>query len=249
MIYIQKDNYDNIPHHFDCSSAMYGAIDGGQEYKLILFEDLISGKFDNLIKRNLFIGSVEFMKEVFNRININNVKVPRNSNRQSEIITLEEAHKRISNGKKIFIKPIDIKLFTGLILDGCVYSCLENLPKETKVLCYDIFNSNIESEWRLYIKNNEIIDSRNYSGDFKISPDYVYAESIIKENIDFPKAYTIDIGILKNSENVVIEFNDMWAIGNYGMDNYEYLKCLKLRYFEIILSNNFNVSHKLDVKR
>jgi len=235
MIYIQKEQFDNIPHHFDCASAMYGAIESGQKYRLISYEDVIKGCYDNLIDQHLFVGSVEFMNAVFNRKNIKNVRVPKNSNRISETITLKEAHKRVKNGETLFIKPFDIKLFTGLILDGCQYSCLENLPEDTKVMAYKPFESVIKSEWRLYINRNNIIDSRNYSGDFKIPPNYEYALEIVKENLNiFPDAYTIDIGILENGENVVVEFNDMWAIGNYGMDNYEYLKLLKLRYFEII---------------
>jgi hypothetical protein len=49
-----------------------------------------------------------------------------------------------------------------------------------------------------------------------------------------PSAYTIDIGILDGGENVVVEFNDMWAIGNYGVDNSIYLRMLRRRYFEIV---------------
>jgi hypothetical protein len=56
-------------------------------------------------------------------------------------------------------------------------------------------------------------------------------------------AYTIDVGILSSipfgsseRENVIIEFNDMWAIGNYGMENKRYLRMLVDRYFEIIKS-------------
>jgi hypothetical protein len=32
----------------------------------------------------------------------------------------------------------------------------------------------------------------------------------------------------------VVEFNDMWAIGNYGVPNDLYVKALRDRYFEII---------------
>ena len=54
--------------------------------------------------------------------------------------------------------------------------------------------------------------------------------------------YTVDIGILENDENVVIEFNDMWAIGNYGIPNDIYLRALKGRYFEII-NNKMSGTH------
>ena len=234
MIYLQKDDNENRPHHFDVSCALYGAIEMGVKYKLVTFEEVSSGKYDMLIKNNLFVGSVEFMREVFSRIGIEDVRVPKNSNRESEIISLSEA-KEISKSEDIFIKPIEIKLFTGFVLDKMTHSSISNIDSDTKVLSYKPFESEIVSEWRCYIKNGEIEDSRNYSGDFKISPNYKYVESIIEENSkDFPRCYTIDIGILDSGENVVIEFNDMWAIGNYGVDNYRYLRMLRERYFEIV---------------
>ena len=233
MIYIQSNNERTLPHHFDCSCALYGAIENCFDYRLTTYDELISGKYDNLIKTNLFVGSVEFMREVYRRVN-KDIKLPSNSNRKHEIITLEEAYKRTTNGK-LFIKPIEVKLFTGLILDGMVYSCLSTLPNDTKVLAYDVFDSDINSEWRVYVYNNKIMDSRNYSGDFKITPDYNYVEDVIKLNKEtFPIAYTIDVGVLESKENVVIEYNDMWSIGNYGLDNRVYLRLLRERYFQIM---------------
>jgi hypothetical protein len=203
----------------------------GVDYKLIPFEDI--GRYNTLIKNNVFVGSVEFMREVFKQVGVEDARVPLNSNRESKIITLDDA-KEISKEQDIFIKPLQIKLFTGFILDKMIHSSISNIPGNTEVLSYKPFESEIISEWRCYIRNGEIEDSRNYSGDFKVSPDYKYVESVIKENKDFPKCYTIDVGILDSSENVVIEFNDMWAIGNYGMDNYRYLRMLRERYFEIV---------------
>lgn len=235
MIYIQSDSDKKMPHHFDCACALYGTIESALDYMLITMEEVSSGKFDNLIRRNLFVGSVEFMTEVFKRIGISNVRLPENSNRESSIITLKEAHQRVSLGEKLFVKPLEIKLFTGLVLDGMTYTCLKNLPDETMLISYSPFESKIESEWRIYVHNHKMIDSRNYSGEFKISPDYNYIEGVILSNKDrFPQSYVIDIGILKNEKNVVIEYNDMWAIGNYGIPNDIYLRMLKDRYFEII---------------
>jgi hypothetical protein len=229
MIYIQSNKIKTEPHHFDCACALFGAIENSMEYRLTSFEEVSSGKFDNLIKNNLFVGSVEFMREVFNRIGLSNVRVPKNSNRESKIMILKEALKL----KNVFIKPIEIKLFSGLILDGMISSCLTNIDENTEVLVYDVIE-NIVSEWRIYVSNNQIVDSRNYSGDFMLGPDYNYVKEVILNNKNFPCSYTIDIGILKNSENVVIEYNDMWAIGNYGVPNHIYLRLLKNRYFEIV---------------
>jgi hypothetical protein len=239
MIYIQSDSERKLPYFFDASCALFGAIESCMDYRLTSFEEVQSGKFDLLIKKNLFVGSVEFMREVFKRVGIEDVRLPFNSNRESKIITLGEAHSRVSEGEKLFIKPLEIKLFTGLVLDGFKYSCLNGLPDDTKVMAYKPFEGNILSEWRLYVHNHELVDSRNYSGDFTISPNYVYSANVIRKNrgLHFPCAYTIDIAVLERKlvdENVVVEFNDMWAIGNYGVPNDIYLNLLKDRYFEII---------------
>ncbi len=238
MVYIQSDEERKLPHHFDASCALYGAMDFAQHYRLTSFEELSSGKFNSLLKTNLFVGTVEFMNYIFNYVGKTNFRLPYNSNRESRVMTLNEAFKLFEKGERNFIKPYNIKEFhTGTILDDLNISYFSGIDKETKVFVYEPFKYEILSEWRLYIYRGEIEDSHNYSGDFKISPCYDYAKYVInkfcKKN-NFPVAYTIDIGILSNNENVVIEFNDMWAIGNYGMSNFKYFKLLRERYFEIM---------------
>lgn len=234
MIYIQSKLPCHKPHHFDAACAMYGAKDIGEDYLLLTIEDVISGKFDSLIRRSLFVGSTDFMREVFKRIHLHDVRLPKNCNRPAIDLTLGEAYQIVENGTKLFIKPVEIKLFTGFVLDRSKYACLYGLPDDTQLIAYEPFKAQIESEWRCYIHNHKLIDSRNYSGDFTICPDYRYISNVIQENSKtFPCAYTIDIGVLPN-ENVVIEYNDFWAIGNYGMPNDLYVKLLRDRYFEII---------------
>jgi hypothetical protein len=236
MIYIQSDNNVPIPHHFDCACAMYGAMDLGHDYKLITFSDVESGKFDNLIKKNLFVGSVEFMKEVFSRIGLNNVRLPENSNRPYTIHKLGYVKEQAKLGEKMFIKPIDIKSFTGFVIDEMQHTSIANLSDDTEVMVYEPFITPILSEWRCYIHNNKVVDIRNYSGNMFITPIEDYLNFILDKNKDrFPVAYTIDVGILEwGLEHVIIEYNDMWSIGNYGMENELYLRMLRDRYFEII---------------
>lgn len=245
MVYIQSKKNNTVAHHFDCSCALYGAEDSAMDYRLVSFEDVQSGKMDALIRKNLFVGSVEFMREVFSRVGLKDVRLPINSDRPHKVITLGEAKEIAKSGEKIFIKPFEIKLFTGFVLDQMQYSCLNDVPDDTKVMSYEPFRDRILSEWRIYVHRGKIVDSRNYSGDFKLSPDnyYIHLENKLKELNNFPIAYTVDIGILdvlerKNEfptiKHIIIEFNDMWAIGNYGMPNDLYLDLLRDRYFEIM---------------
>jgi hypothetical protein len=232
MIYLQSNDERTLPHHFDVCSALYGSIEECQNYRLTTFDEVSQGKFDQLIKGNLFVGSVEFMREVFNRIGITDVRVPKNSNRSSEIKLLGD----VKNDVGVFIKPLEIKLFTGFVLDGCHHSILDTIPNDTKVLVYEPFKEQLLSEWRVYIHRNKIEDSHCYSGDFKVCPNYEFVEEVISDNVklSFPNTYVIDVGVLESGENVVVEYNDMWAIGNYGVPNWLYLKMLKTRYFDIV---------------
>lgn len=244
MVYIQSNKERTLPHHFDCACAMYGAMDSALDFRLTSFEEVSSGKLDHMIKSHLFVGSVEFMREVFKRIGIKDVRLPMNSDRPHELITLKEAQERVANGENIFIKPIEIKLFTGLVLDGMQYSSLKGLPDDTKIMAYKPFKEKILSEWRVYINNGKIIDSRNYSGDVTINLNYGWVNHKLSQLKDknFPIAYTMDVAVFDSLPSVspiyegqaIVEFNDMWAIGNYGMPNDLYLKLLKERYFEII---------------
>jgi hypothetical protein len=234
MIYIQSNTNGNLPHHFDAACAMYGAIETGQDFRLISYEDVKSGKYDNLIRRGLFVGSVEFMNEVFSRIGLSNIRVPKNSNREHKVMKLGDVKKLAIAGEKWFIKPFKLKEFTGFVLDQMAYSAISNISDELEVMVYKPFESEIQSEFRCYISMGRIKDIKNYSGDPFITPDESYIKSIIKQNVNFPISYTIDVGILKGGENVVVEFNDMWAIGNYGIQNDTYLSLLRQRYFEII---------------
>lgn len=236
MIYLQGTEDKTRPYHFDTACAMYGAIESGLDYRLITIEEVISGKFDRLILGNLFVGSTEFMTAVFARIGLTSVGLPLNSLRPTMITTLGRAFEIFENNQKpIFIKPVKIKQFGYAILDGTINSHLNSVDRESQVYIYPVFEKRLASEWRIYVRRHKMVDSRNYSGDYTISPNYDYVNDVIESLKDkFPSSYVFDVGIFEDGENIDIEFNDMWAIGNYGVPNDLYLSMLKERYFDII---------------
>lgn len=46
----------------------------------------------------------------------------------------------------MFIKPFDIKLFTGFVIDQMQHTSIQGIPDETEVMAYDVFKHPIESE-------------------------------------------------------------------------------------------------------
>jgi len=231
-VYLQKDVETNLPHHFDVACALYGAKDLGLTYKFVSFEQVESGQFDNLISIHLFVGSVEFMSEVFRRINKFPKKLPNND--REEYSTLGEVRTRISNGESVFVKPSQIKLFTGTVYDNYYISALDEYPDDMEVIIDKPFDSPIDSEWRIYVKDGKMIDSRNYLGNHLVHFDVDKAQSFVDVFKNMARCFTCDVAVLENGETICVEVNDMWAIGNYGMENDRYVELLRTRYFEIL---------------
>ena len=233
MIYIQANESGDLPYNFECASALYGAFDEDQFIKLVQFGSIKNGEYDLIFKENLFCGSVEFMSEVWKRSG-RSPTIPRNSNRSERVWPLSEAIELIARGQSLFIKPVQNKLFTGAVFDGVSISYLKDISPNTSIIIAEQFRSRIVSEWRCYVRFNQILGIKNYSGDPWVLPDKEFVKSILNENSDFPDAYCADFGVLESGESVVIEFNDGWATGNYGLDNSDYYKYLRTRYFQIM---------------
>lgn len=238
MIYLHSDKDRTRPWHFDTASAMYGAVEGLQPYRLTSIEEIQAGKFDTLLTQNLFVGSVEFMQEIFGRLNIN-PNVPINSNRPTLVSTMGDVRRLLPQSGPVFVKPRKIKSFHGGVISEMDIQSLNPVSDDTEVLVCAPFTSQILSEWRCYVHYNRIVDIKCYSGDPWVQPDQYEVEHLASSLKDFPSAFCIDVAVLQakqfsDNETVVVEFQDMWAIGNYGLPNDLYLRLLRERYFEIV---------------
>lgn len=106
----------------------------------------------------------------------------------------------------------------------------------------------IFSEYRCFVHNKKLVGLQWYSGDFTEFPSIDKILSFINKMNKWehsPIAYTLDVGIIKSknfenndspesdSRTVVIECNDAWSIGNYGLDPLIYAKMLRDRWFEL----------------
>lgn len=221
-------NDDKLPYNADVASAWYGAKE--EEYSVV------SLTYDQLefhdLKGLVPVGSVEFIQKVAELQGVSIPKLPCNSNRPALQTTLGEA---LELSAPFFIKPSDLKVFTGFVYEGYTYTCIKDLPDSTLVLVYDVFPARIVSEGRGYIYKNELIDYRNYAGNFLVSPPENLFTDIIKTNEPtFPDTYSIDVAFLGNGSWQVVEFNDFWALGNYGMPNWLYVKAIVHRWKQIM---------------
>lgn len=240
-VYVQLKNELSI----DCD--IQKAIDGfsymGYEPVGYGIVDIITGKINHHANTCPFIGSISALTYLFKNID----KYPEPIDfpadilqsgllhRKIEITTLYKAKEMfLQNQQPIFIKPIETGKFGGVKLQNkSQMSYFSNYHDSTKVYVSEILD--IVSEHRVFIHHNEIVYCCSYSGDFTINPDFSYINSIISCYKQPVVAYTIDVATLSSGNTTLVEINDFWAIGSYGLNSITYAQMLLDRYTEIIL--------------
>jgi hypothetical protein len=136
-----------------------------------------------------------------------------------------------------FIKPSEeIKLFTGSVIENqsqldLLLKFYDGVTVETKVWKSPVVD--FVSEYRCFINQGELRGIKHYKGDFESFPDISFIKEIISAYKSSPISYTIDVGIDTTGKTILVELNDMWAIGSYGLDGTIYTKCLRDRIHQI----------------
>lgn len=108
----------------------------------------------------------------------------------------------------------------------------KDVPDEEPILISE--DINFVSEYRCYIINGEIKGIYYYLGDFFKFPDSEIIKNAVKDYKSAPAGYTMDFGITKDGRTLLIECNDGWSIGNYGLDPSLYVKLLGARWLELM---------------
>lgn len=93
----------------------------------------------------------------------------------------------------------------------------------------------IDSEWRVFIYNGEIVGCQNYSGDFMNFPNHQDILNMISAYTNSPKSYTLDIGILEGGGTALIEVHDIFSCGLYGFGDYKLLPKMYISWFKSLV--------------
>ena len=137
--------------------------------------------------------------------------------------------------KPFFVKPsYDVKLFTGQVINNeFELNFLKehyDLNDDTEVYVSSVVD--IKSEWRCFVREGNLKGIQYYSGDFTLFPNVSTILTMIdKITESAPVSYTLDVGVIGDGNTILVEMNDMWAIGSYGFDSREYvLMCIRRMY-------------------
>lgn len=132
----------------------------------------------------------------------------------------------------VFVKSIANKKFTGVVVKspGDLIGCGDE-KEDTPVLCNEPVK--FLAEWRCFVRYGRILDIRRYKGNWKNIPDYRVMEQAVSDYATAPKGYAIDFGYTEDHRTLLIEVNDGYALGSYGLFYLDYAKLLSARWSEL----------------
>lgn len=137
-----------------------------------------------------------------------------------------------------YIKPLNTKQFTCDTKEE-----LEKLDisevSEGGVKCWISEPIDITQEYRMYVMNDALIGYSRYDAleEDDVLPNLRVVNDMIRRyRHEAPRAYTLDVALLRKGGTVLIEVNDMFATGYYKhgtMSEVMYMEALRARWEEL----------------
>jgi hypothetical protein len=146
--------------------------------------------------------------------------------------TLKDAKEWPLSQGPVFVKPIEQKLFTGLVWEKSRHNrmSLAVYEDDTPVFLSNVVN--FISEARCYILDGQILDVKRYKGSYSVGPAKEVVEAAVAA-FKGPRAYAIDFGVTDEGKTLIVEVNDGFALGNYGLHAIWYARMIEARWEEL----------------
>jgi len=133
----------------------------------------------------------------------------------------------------VFIKPKGFtKMFTGRVVrgPGDLIGCGDQFTN-TPLYVSDIVD--FVAEWRVFVRYGEIVDVRPYKGNWRTTFDATVIENAVSDFATAPNGYALDFGVTKQGQTLLVEANDGYSIGAYGLYCINYAKLLSARWAQL----------------
>lgn len=132
-----------------------------------------------------------------------------------------------------FIKPkAGSKVFTGRVVNGTRDLIGIGLPFDYPIWISEVVE--FIAEWRCFVLDGQVLDVRPYTGDYHAHFDASVIDEAISCWKDAPIAYGLDIGVTRDGRTLVVEVNDGYALGNYGLSPLNSINFHKARWKEMV---------------
>ena len=106
------------------------------------------------------------------------------------------------------------------------------VPDDFPVLVSDYVD--IVSEYRGYVVDGQLKGIKHYLGDIRIFPDMKVVDAAIAAFKTAPIGYSIDFGVTADGKTLLVECNDGYSLGNYGLEASAYTTLLAKRWMQLL---------------
>ena len=148
--------------------------------------------------------------------------------------TMQAARNEIDGGRSIFVKPLpsDRKLFSGTVFRTFRDTIpTAHVPPDYPVICSEPVE--FASEYRVFVVDRDILGLRHYKGDFRIFPDVQIIDEAVAAYSPGPSAYGIDFGVTSDGRTLLVETNEAYSLGCYGLTPLLYSSLIERRWNEL----------------
>jgi len=247
-----KTKYDHvsgmdIPHNHNFASAMYGFREFG--YEIVPYKD-VKEIYDWVTRDDIVIDYIGQVDYILNKFDVK-AYVPDYPDVMKKFLgrniwedtidSIYNIESKWSAGN--FVKPKKDKMFTGKVVKSI--GDLVGLGNQNEN--YEVFVSepvDFVAEWRGFIMYDKLIDLRPYGMLAHGMTDqwkYHYDEKTIEEMMeaflswkDRPVACSMDIGVTSDGRTLLVEFNDAYSLGSYGLADIYYAKLISARWSQLL---------------
>ena len=245
-ILVQRDPSTGEFINKNVYSAWYGFTRMGATAESFVFSALLAGEVA-LDRETAVIGGIHAVRAALAQLGApppENLDYPpalaEFLGRRVRRATIREAHALCVADRfdpPIFIKPVaGHKEFTGHVLatyrDRLRTAGWAQEAPETAVWLSEVVA--FVAEWRYFVLRREIVGVGHYHGDPLCAPDPAAVRAAVERYDECPAAYVIDFGVLRDGRTVLIEVNDGFSFGCYGLDSFEHARMLEARWREMV---------------
>lgn len=132
-----------------------------------------------------------------------------------------------------FVKPkAGSKVFTGRVVNGTRDLVGIGLPFDYPVWISEVVE--FVAEWRCFVLDGQVLDVRPYFGDYHAQYDPKVIDGAIAAWTTAPTAYGLDIGVTRDGRTLIVEVNDAYALGNYGLSPLKSIRFSRARWEEMV---------------
>ena len=134
--------------------------------------------------------------------------------------------------------PLHVKPHRAKRFKGAVVSAFRDLipsagvPDQEPVLVQEVVS--FTSEWRATILRGEVLNVAHYHGDPLRFPAAAPIRAGLAAFDDQPAGFAMDWGVTEDGRTLLVEVNDGYALGNYGLGGLDYCALLIARWHELM---------------